>query len=113
MLHEIEVSTTSREIANDLLSAKIPGVTQTELKKYTVQPDQIFYVVIAFTLSVLAKVIATMIYEAIRNRRNQKTSINGKPVPDEVTEIETTIVSIIRHRERKRTTQKQEEKGKK
>ena len=111
MATELIVSTPSRQMANALLSTKIPEATQTEVKKYAVEAEQIFYIAIQFVSSVGAAVLARWLYDMIVKPGNEKTEIQGRPVPQNVMHIETLIINQIERSERDQTPNKKTNKN--
>jgi hypothetical protein len=107
MRPELIISTTNRQMADALLSLKIPEAKQTEVKKYAVELEQVFYVAVQFASSVGATMLARWLYDAITKPESEKTKIEGRPIPQNVVHIEKLIINYIQRSERDKTADKE------
>ena|SRR5438093_9278285 len=84
-MNEISLETTDKELFNGLLSAKIEGVTVDREIKKSLDPD-IQSVLIQLTISAVPT-FAVWLLDKIVKTKAQKTTINERPVPNQVNNI--------------------------
>ena len=103
---EIMISIATRQMADALLSLEIPGARQTEVKKYAIEPEQIFYIAIHFASSIGVAMLARWLYDMIIKPGNEKTKIQDRPIPQNVVHIESLIINHIQRDERDKAPDK-------
>ncbi len=97
MYKEIVISTTSRQMADELLALNIPDAQQNEIQKFGELEKLVFNIGVTFFSTVSAGVLARWIYDQIIKPGNDETKINGHVPPNNIIHIENMIVNFIQN----------------
>lgn len=93
MYKELVISTTNRQIADELLALKIPDATQNEIEKFGEPWEAVFYVGIQIASTVAIPIIAKWIKNVVNKPTNHQIKINDRPAPHTQIEIKTIIIN--------------------
>ena len=113
MLQENEfiLETKDREVAEAIFSANIDGVSQHEmLLKAVIDPEPIIRFVISAVSDVSIGLFSAWLYDLVKKRGSDKTSIQGQKIPHDVAQIITVIQVTIENNEAQANEHRQQVK---
>jgi hypothetical protein len=108
--NQILLKTDDAELWNDLFNAKIEGIEVTGIKRYDGSAIQDLIITFGPFAATMLTLIAERIWKHLTKNPTKKTTINEKPVPNEVNNIvvflkqETTIHNYAPNQEKDHTT---------
>ena len=109
---EIVISTTSKEMADELLSAQVNGLKQSEAIQKVFDPVQFYHISVeAVSGLVSVGTIASWIYAAIKKHKPDTTKVDQIVIQNNQTnqtQIEVVINQVINVQEKTRRTKKHE-----
>jgi hypothetical protein len=104
---EIVISTTSKEMADELLSAQVNGLKQSEAIQKVFDPVQFYHISVeAISGLVSVGTIASWIYAAIKKHKPDMTKVDQIVIQNNQTQIEVVINQVINVQEKTRRTKK-------
>ena len=113
MYKELIISTTNRQIADELLALKIPDATQNEFDKFgEIETAKIIYIAVAFLSTVSAKILATWICNHLFKPGKNDIRINDRTPQNNVIYIENMIINIIQDNKPHESTDKEKNEDK-
>lgn len=92
---EILISTSSRELRDEILNAKFDGTEQYEPLRKCIEIEKLFHVVIEHLDSLGTGLLGAWLYDAIKKHRPNKTKIQGRDAPESEVEIRRAIEEIV------------------
>lgn len=90
--NEIVISTSSKELADELVAVKIDGANQFEAIRKRFDAIKLYHVAVQFVQPVAIGLFTNWLYDAIKKRSNSKTEIEGKAIQQIVTQVELNVV---------------------
>jgi len=82
---EIWISTTSKELAQELIAVRFDGASQFEGIRKCFDTVQLYHVIVEVAEPVAIGLFTSWLYDAIKKRPDAKTEIDGKPIQQNIT----------------------------
>jgi hypothetical protein len=94
---ELIISTSSKELADELTLVKIDGANQVEAIRKHLDAVKLYHIAVELVSPVAISLFSSWLYDAIKKYPKHKTEIDALPVPQNITQVQfnTMIQNII------------------